>query len=58
MKRRGQHVPRHEQAVQEQAQAERIRVTVERVEHFLQLRKKFGPRLFGPRPVDPRKVIP
>jgi hypothetical protein len=53
MKRRGQHVPQHERAIQEQAQAERIRVTAERVEHFLQLRKKYGPRI-----VNPDKVIP
>jgi len=48
VKRRGQHTPQHEQAVREQAQAERVRVTVERVDHFLQLKKKFGPRKVAP----------
>lgn len=44
MKRRGQHTPQREQAVQEQTQAERVLATVDRVEHFLYLQKKFGPR--------------
>jgi hypothetical protein len=44
VKRRGRHTPQHEQAVQEQAQAERIVATLDRVEHFLMLKKKFGPR--------------
>jgi len=42
MKRRGQHVPQQEQAAQEQTQADRVVDTVERVEHFKQLEKKYG----------------
>jgi hypothetical protein len=42
MKRRGTHTPQREQAAQEQIQAEQIRATVERVEHFNYLKAKFG----------------
>lgn len=42
--RRGKHMPPHVRAVLEQEQAERIVATVERVEHYLMLKKKFGPR--------------
>lgn len=37
-------VPPQDRALREQQQAERILAVVERVEHFLYLRKKFGPR--------------
>jgi hypothetical protein len=47
-KRRGQHVPQRERAVREQAQAERVLATVERVEHYLMLKQKFGPRKVSP----------
>jgi hypothetical protein len=44
MKKRGQHVPQSEQAVREQAQVDRILRSVEAAEHYLYLKKKFGPR--------------
>lgn len=44
MKRRGQHVPPQALAEREQMQAEHVAATVERVEHYLMLKKKFGPR--------------
>ena len=43
-RKRGQHVPQREQAAQEQLQGDQILRTVERVEHYLYLKKKFGPR--------------
>jgi hypothetical protein len=36
--------PQREQAMQEQIQADQIRATVERVEHFNYLKTKFGGR--------------
>lgn len=44
MKKRGQHVPQAEQALREQAQADKILRTVEATEHYLYLKRKFGPR--------------
>ena len=43
-RKRGKHVPQREQAAQEQQQADQILATVERVEHYLYLKRKFGPR--------------
>ena len=40
--KRGAHTPQRDQAVQEQLQAAQIRATVERVEHYLYLKAKFG----------------
>jgi hypothetical protein len=48
VKRRGQHTPQREQALQEQTQAANVRATVDRVEYFLYLQKKFGPRKVTP----------
>lgn len=47
-RKRGQHVPQHEQAAREQVQGDRIVATVERVEHYLMLKKRFGPRKDAP----------
>lgn len=44
MRRQGQWVPPQALAEREQQQADRVRDTVERVEHYLYLKKKFGPR--------------
>lgn len=48
MKRPGKHTPPREQATREQTQAARITATVERVEHYLYLKQKFGPRKVTP----------
>ena len=42
--RREKYVPQKEQAVREQEQADRILRTVEATEHYLYLKRKFGPR--------------
>jgi hypothetical protein len=42
------HTPQREQALQEQTQAANVLATVDRVEHFLYLQKKFGPRTEKP----------
>lgn len=46
--KRGQYVPPQALAEREQVQAERIAATVDRVEHFLYLKAKFGPRKVTP----------
>jgi len=48
VKRRGMHTPQREQAVQEQTAAANVLATVDRIEHFLHLQKKFGPRKVTP----------
>lgn len=48
MKRQGQWVPPQALAEREQVQAERVIATVERVEHYLYLKRKFGPRKVTP----------
>jgi len=42
--KREKYVPQNEQAVREQAQADKILRTVEATEHYLYLKRKFGPR--------------
>jgi hypothetical protein len=48
-RRPGNYMPQRDQAIAEQQAADRIVATVERVEHFLYLRKKFGPKETSPK---------